>query len=189
MSSTISNIFEKGTPLGGGVQGPTQTSAFERATGGAVTQENSALVLSGGRTSSLFLAGAGKIFEGIDGLSRAKSAFNQAKLLRFDARSAEIEGEANAVSALEALNDIQATNIVASFASGIRLQGSTAVVQQVVASQADFSQALSKANAQLKAGGFRRKAAEAEDFARRTKKRAKADIFVGVVTGGASLFL
>jgi len=189
MANNLSNIFSSSPARSGELTGPSEPNAFERATGISVTQEKTALVLSGGRTSSLFLAGAGKIFEGLDGLSRAKSAFNQGKLLRFDAKSAEIEGEANAASALEALNDIQATNIVASFASGIRLQGSAAVVQQVVAGQADFSQALSKANAQLKAGGLRRKASEAEDFARRTKKRARADIFVGAVTGGASLFL
>ena len=189
MSNNISNIFSRGSPRSATIQGPTQTNAFERATGIAVNQENSALVLSGGRTSNLFFAGAGKIFQGLDGLSRAKSAFNQAKLLRFDAKSAEIKGDANATSALEALNDVQATNIVAAFASGIRLQGSAAVVQQVVASHADFSQALSKANAQLQAGGLRRKASEAEDFARRTKKRAKADLIVGSVTAAASLFL
>lgn len=189
MANNVSNIFSRGSPRSGTIQGPTQTSAFERLTKGAVTQENTSLLLSGGRTSNLFLAGVGKIFEGLDGLSRAKSAFNQEKLLRFDAKSAEIKGEANATSALEALNDVQASNIVAAFASGVRLQGSAAVVQQVVASQSDFSQALSRANAQLEAGGLRRKASEAQDFARRTKKRAQADIIVGSVTGVASLFL
>lgn len=189
MSNNLSNIFQRGTPRSGSLQGPTRTSAFEHFVDKNVTKENSALILSGGRTTSLFLAGTNKIFQGLDGLSRAKSAFNQAQLLDFDAKSAEIRGDLNAADALERLNDVQAMNIVAAFASGIRLQGSAAVVQQVVASQADFSAALSKANAALVAGGLRREARQAEDFARRTRSRAKSDIIVGAVTAGASLFL
>jgi len=189
MSSSLSNIFQRGTPRSGGLQGPTRTSAFERQSFKSINRENGALILSGGRTTSLFLAGAGKIFQGLDGLSRAKSAFNQAQLLDFDAKSAEIKGKLNAADALERLNDVQATNIVAAFASGIRLQGSAAVVQQVVASQADFSAAISKANARLVAGGLRREARQAEDFARRARSRAKANIIVGTITAGTSLFL
>lgn len=189
MSNNLSNIFQRGTPRSGSLQGPTQTNAFERQVFKSINKENGALILSGGRTTSLFLAGAGKIFQGLDGLSRAKSAFNQAQLLDFDAKSAEIKGNLNAADALERLNDVQAANIVAAFASGIRLQGSAAVVQQVVASQADFSAALSKANAALVAGGLRREARQAEDFARRTRSRAKADLIVGSVTAAASLFL
>jgi len=189
MSNNLSNIFQRGAPRSGGLQGPTRTSSFERFVDKNVTQENAATILSGGKTTSLFLAGTDKIFQGIDGLSRAKSAFNQAQLLDFDAKSAEIKGKLNAADAFERLNDVQAANIVASFASGIRLQGSTAVVQQVVSSQADFSAALSKANAALVAGGLRREAKQAEDFARRTRSRAKSDIIVGTITAGASLFL
>lgn len=189
MSNNLSNIFQRGAPRSGGLQGPTRTSAFERGVSKSISRENGALLLSGGKTTNLFLSGAGKVFEGLDGLSRAKSIFNQAKLLDFDARSAKIKGDQNAANALERLNDVQATNIVASFASGIRLQGSAAVVQQVVASQADFSIALSKANAALAAGGLRRKAREAEQFARATRSRAKADLIVGSVTAAASLFL
>jgi len=189
MSNNLSNFFEKGTPRSGDILGPTQTSAFQRTVLDQKNQERGSLILSGGRTTNLLLAGTGKIFQGLDGLSRAKSAFNQAKLLDFDAKSAEIKGESNAADALERLNDVQATNIVAAFASGIRLQGSATVVQQVVASQADFSAAISKANAALVAGGLRRQASEAEDFARRTRDRAKTDLFVGGITAAASLFL
>lgn len=189
MSNNLSNIFQKGTPRSGDLQGPTQTSQFEREFSKEKAKEGGALILSGGKTSNLFLSGVGKIFEGLEGLSRAQSARNQAEVLRFDAKSAEIKGNLNAADALERLNDVQATNIVAAFASGIRLQGSAAVVQQVVSSQADFSAALSKANAALVAGGIRRRAGEAEDFARRTKKLAKAEIIVGAVTAAGSLFL
>ncbi len=114
---------------------------------------------------------------------------NQAKLLEFDAKSAEIQGKLNSAEAFERLNDVQATNIVAAFASGIRLQGSAAVVQQAVSKQADFSAALSKTSAALVAGGLRREAKQAEDFARRTRARSKANIIVGTITAGASLFL
>ena len=189
MSNNLSNIFQRGTPRSGSLQGPTQTNAFERTVSKSITKENGALILSGGRTTSMFLAGTGKIFQGIDGLSRAKSSFNQAQLLEFDAKTAEIRGKLNSAEAFERLNDVQATNIVAAFASGIRLQGSAAVVQQEVAKQADFSAALSKTNAKLVAGGLRREARQAEDFARRTRSRAKSDIIVGAVTAGASLFL
>jgi len=185
MSNNLSNIFQRGTPRSGGLQGPTLTSAFERSVSKSVNKENIALLLSGGRTTSLFLAGTGKIFQGLDGLSRAKSAFNQAQLLQFDAKSAEIKGDLNAANALELLNDVQATNIVAAFASGIRLQGSAAVVQQVVSSQADFSAALSKANAALVAGGLRRESRQAEDFARRQRKRS----LFGAILGAGTLFL
>ena len=189
MSNNLSNIFQRGTPRSGSLQGPTQTSQFERGVNRNVTQENSALILSGGNTTNLFLAGAKKVFEGIDGLSRAKSAFNQAQLLEFDAKSAEIRGKLNSAEAFERLNDVQATNIVAAFASGIRLQGSAAVVQQAISKQADFSAALSKTSAALVAGGLRREAKQAEDFARRTRARSKANIIVGTITAGASLFL
>lgn len=189
MSNNLSNIFQRGAPRSGGLQGPTRTSAFERSFSKSISRENGALILSGGRSTNLFLAGAGKVFEGLDGLSRAKSIFNQSKLLEFDARSAKIQGDQNAVNALERLNDVQATNIVASFASGIRLQGSVAVVQQVVASQADFTSAMAKANAALAAGGLKRKAREADQFARATRSRAKADLIVGSITAAASLFL
>ena len=189
MSNNLSNILQRGTPRSGGLQGSTQTSAFERGVFKFTNKEKGALILSGGRTASLFLAGTNKIFQGLDGLSRARSAFNQAQLLDFDAKSAEIKGDLNAADALERLNDVQAANIVAAFASGIRLQGSAAVVQQVVASQADFSAALSKANAALVAGGLRREARQAEDFARRTRSRAKSGLIVGSVATAASLFL
>lgn len=189
MSNNLSNIFQKGSPRSGSLQGPTQSSSFQRSLNKSINKENGALILSGGRTTNLFLAGAGKVFQGLDGLSRAKSSFNQAQLLDFDAKSAEIKGDLNAADALERLNDVQATNIVAAFASGIRLQGSAAVVQQAVASQGDFSAALSKANASLVAGGLRREARQAEDFARRTRSRAKADIIVGTITAAGSLFL
>lgn len=189
MSNNLSNIFQKGTPRSGSLQGPTQTSQAERNIGGVANQENAALLLSGGSTSSLFFAGASKITQGIAGLSRAKSAFASARGFKFDAKSAEITGRANAAEALERLNDVQAANIVAAFASGIRLQGSVTAAQIEVASQADFSRALSKANAALVAGGKRRKASEAEDFARRTRSAAKTDIIVGAVTVAASLFL
>jgi len=194
MSNNLSNMFQRGTPTmnfprSGSSQGPSETSAFERKASDFITKENGALILSGGRTTNLFLAGTSKIFQGLDGLSRAKSAFNQAQLLDFDAKSAGIKGELNAANALERLNDVQAANIVAAFASGVRLQGSAAVVQQVVASQADFSAALSKANAALVAGGLKREARQAEDFARRTRSRAKSDLIVGAVSSAASLFL
>jgi len=50
-----------------------------------------------------------------------------------------------------------------------------------VSSQADFSAALSKANAELVAGGLRREAAVAEDFAGRLRKRAQLDMVIGSV--------
>lgn len=173
----------------GDIEEPTQESAWERTLFNKKSQQNAALILSGGKTTNLFLASAGRVFEGLDGLERSRSAFNQSNLLEFDARSAEIKGKSNALQALERLNDIQATNIVASFASGVRLQGSAAVVQQVVASQADFSAAISKANASLAAGSLRRKAGEAAEFARATKKRANEDIILGTISGATSLFL
>jgi len=144
-------------------------------------KEKAALFASGGSSGNLFLAGASKFAGGIQGLARAKSAKNQGKLLQFQAKSEEIIGEANATSALERLNDVQASNIVASFASGVRLQGSSAVVQQVVSSQADFSAALAKANAELVAGGLKREARVAFDFAGRLRKRAQFDMVIGSV--------
>lgn len=188
MSDSVSNMFQKGSPRAGQI-GPTQTSEFSRRIGSEKNQEKAALLMSGGRTSSLFLTGASKIFSGIEGLERAKGIKNQAKLLEFDAKQSEIQGQADAADALERLNDVQAANIVATFASGIALQGSATRVQETVAREADYSIAISNANAELQAAGFRRKAREQRDLARRTASRAKADIGVGIVTSAASLFL
>jgi len=174
--NNLSNIFERGTPRSGSLQGPTQTSAFERGVSKAATPENAALLLSGGKTENLLFAGGSKIAEGITGLSTAKR-------FKFKAKLAEAQGRANATDALERLNDVQAANIVASFASGVRLQGSTAVVQQVVSSQADFSAAISKANAALVAGGLRREARQA-----RRQGLLGTILGAGLLVAGGSLF-
>lgn len=142
----------------------------------AFTRENAALLLSGGKTEKLGIelgiGGASRIAQGITGLSIARR-------FKFEAKLKELQGKANATNALERLNDVQAANIVAAFASGVRLQGSTAVVQQVVSSQADFSAAVSKANAALVAGGLKRQAKLAKD-------KAIGDIIVGSVMVASS---
>jgi len=184
MPHSHNNSIQRGTARSGSLFGSgVSTSQADEDAGffSDKNKEKAALFASGGSSGNLFLAGASKFAGGLQGLARAKSAKNQGKLLRFQAKSEEIIGEANATAAIERLNDVQASNIVASFASGVRLQGSSAVVQQVVSSQADFSAALSKANALLVAGGLRREAAVAEDFAGRLRKRAQFDMIIGSV--------
>ena len=178
------NSVQRGGKRSGSLFGGSVSGGGSGEDSGLFSDDNkqkAALFASGGSSANLFLAGASKFAGGIEGLARAKSAKNQGKLLQFQAKSEEIIGEANATQALERLNDVQASNIVASFASGIRLQGSSAVVQQVVSSQADFSAALSKANAELVAGGLKREARVAFDFAGRLRKRAQFDMVIGSV--------
>lgn len=184
MPHSHNNSVQSGATRSGSLFGGSVSGGQSSADSGIFSDKNkqkAALFASGGSTGNLFLGGLSKIAGGIQGLERAKSAKNQGKLLKFQAKGEEIIGEANATQALERLNDVQASNIVASFASGVRLQGSSAVVQQVVSSQADFSAALSKANALLVAGGLRREASVAEDFAKRLKRRAQFDIAIGSI--------
>ena len=186
MTDSVSNTFQKGTPRSGSLQGPTQTSQFQR---NLPSQEQTASLLSGGGTESLFLAGASKISRGIQGLSRAKSLAASAQLFDFDAAQEVLIGKEQGIVALEALNQAQAANIVAAFSSGITASGSATQAQQDVARQASFAIRMSKAQARLKSGALRRKGRQVDDQARRMKSAAKTDIIVGSITAAASLFV
>ena len=183
MTDSVSNVFQKTTTRRQGdfkstVTGPNVPS-----------QEQTASLLSGGKTESLFLAGASRISRGLQGLSRAKSLAASAQLFEFDAAQEVLIGKEQGIIALEALNQAQAANIVATFSSGITASGSATQAQQDVARQASFSVQMSKAQARLRAGGLRRKSRQVDDQARRMKSAAKTDIIVGGFTAAASLFL
>jgi hypothetical protein len=186
MSDSLSNVFQKGTPRAGGLQGPTQTSRFER---NLPSSEQTATLLSGGKTSNLFLAGFDRINQGIAGLEIAESRFNQAQLIEFDATQEILKGKEQAGFALDALNDAQAANIVAAFASGITASGSVSQAQADVARQTSFSVQIGKAQARIRSGALKRKARQVDDLARRTRSRAKSNIIIGSITAAASLFL
>ncbi len=183
MTESVSNIFQRTTTRREGdfkstVTGPNVPSSEQTAT-----------LISGGSTGSLFLAGASKINRGIAGLERAKSLKASGELFEFDAAQEVLVGKEQGVIALDALNRMQAANIVAAFSSGITASGSAVQAQQDVARQASFSVQMSKAQARLRAGGLKRKARQVDDQARRTKSAAKTDIIVGGITAAASLFL
>jgi len=186
MSDSVGNFFQQGTPRSGGLQGPTQTSQFQRS---LPNQQQTASLISGGQTESLFLAGASKVSRGIGGLERAKSLKARGELFEFDAAQEVLIGKEQGVIALDALNQAQAANIVAAFSSGITASGSVAQAQQDVQRQASFATQMSKARAKLRAGGLKRRARQVDDQARRTKSAAKTDIIVGSITAAASLFL
>lgn len=186
MSDSLSNIFTKGAPRSGRLQGPTQTTPFERKLS---TSEKAAVIFSGGKTSNLFLAGFDRINQGIAGLDVARSQKNQAQLIDFEATQETLKGQEQANFALQTLNDVQAANIVAAFASGITASGSATRAQTDVAKQAAFSVQIGKAQTRIRSGALRRRARQVDNLSRRTKSRAKRDIIFGSVTAAASLFL
>lgn len=183
MTDTVSNIFQKTTTRRQGDFKSTVTGP------NVPTQQQTASLISGGQTESLFLAGASRISQGVAGLERAKSLKASAQLFEFDAAQEVLVGKEQGIIALEALNRAQAANIVAAFSSGITASGSASQAQRDVARQASFSIQFSKARARLAAGALTRKARQVDDQARRTKSAAKTNIIVGAVSTAASLFL
>jgi len=183
MSDSLSNIF---------TQTRTTTTGNRRSTvtGPKLpTSEQAAVIFSGGKTSNLFLSGLDRVNQGLAGLDVAKSQKNQARLIDFEATQESLKGKEQANLALQTLNEVQAANLVAAFASGITATGSAARAQTDVAKQAAFVVQLGKAQTRIRSGALKRRARQVDDLSRRTKSRAKTDIIFGSITAAASLFL
>ena len=126
-----------------------------------------------------FSGGLGLIGEGITDITQFAGRIGLSKDIRFKGEQEKIKGAAEAAAMIESFNDIQAANIVAAFASGIRLQGSAATVQQVVASKANFAIAISQSNAKIKSLALIREADRRVAEAKFKKKMAPFKIFTG----------
>ena len=143
---------------------------------------------SAGKTSfggSQFLAQAGistgfsLIDEGVQGFADYEATINSAKDLEFQAKQEELIGEQQGLSALEALNDAQAANVVEAFASGIRLQGSVTRAQTELSKDQAFITMIAKTNADIRSGVLEREATRRRAEADYNKKVAPLKIFGG----------
>ena len=128
-----------------------------------------------------FRQGVKLVEQGIEGFSDAQGLKPQSKILDFNAKQVELAGKQQGLEVLESLNDLQASNIVAAFASGIRLQGSITEGQQEAARKAGFANAISKFNADIEAGSFRREARRLRAEAKYNKQIAPLKLIAGAV--------
>lgn len=129
--------------------------------------------------SAAFSTGLGLIGEGIRDITDFSGRIGISKDIQFKGKQEKIRGELEAASMIESFNDIQAANIVAAFASGIRLQGSAATIQQTVASKANFSIAIAQSNAKIKSLALEREADRLVAEAKFKKKMAPFKILTG----------
>ena len=111
------------------------------------------------------------IFQAFNDERDARSASQR---IDFNARSAELAGKAETVSALRTLNDVQAHNVVAGFTSGGGISGSRGRVIQDVSRDAQLGFDLIRTNAEIRAGDLRQ-------TARFIRKTARFDRNVAIV--------
>lgn len=95
-----------------------------------------------------------------------RDARRTAARLDFNAKAEELIGQAQTVSALRVLNEVQANNVVAAFTSGGGLAGSRGRVIQDINRDADLAFTLIRTNAEIKAGDLRQKASIIRKVAR-----------------------
>lgn len=107
-----------------------------------------------------------------------KAARNIAARIDFNAKAEELIGKQQTVNALRDLNDVQAFNVVAGFASGGGLAGSRGRAALDVSEDADLDLSLIRTNAEIRSGELKQKA-------RIVRKIARFDRNVAV---GTSLF-
>lgn len=112
-------------------------------------------VLLGSSQQVPFVGPVVSIFQAFNDERDARSA---SRRIDFNARSAELAGKAETVSALRTLNDVQAHNVVAAFTSGGGLSGSRGRVIQDVNRDAQLGFDLIRTNAEIKAADLRQTA-------------------------------
>lgn len=132
-------------------------------------------VLLGSSQNVPFVGPAVSIFQAFNDERDARSA---SRRIDFNARSAELAGKAETVSALRTLNDVQAHNVVAGFTSGGGISGSRGRVIQDVSRDAQLGFDLIRTNAEIRAADLR----QAARFIRKTAR------FERNVAIGKSLF-
>lgn len=127
-----------------------------------------------------FSSGLSLIGGGIRDITEFSGRIGISKDIRFKGEQERIMGQQEAAAMIESVNDIQAANIVAAFASGIRLQGSAATVQQEVASKANFAIAIAQSNAKIQSLALKREADRVEAEAKFKKRMAPFKIAAGL---------
>lgn len=137
--------------------------------------------LAGSSQNVPFVGPVVSIFQAFNDERDARSA---SRRIDFNAKAAELEGKAQTVSALRALNDVQAHNVVAGFASGGGISGSRGRVIQDVNQDAQLGFDLIRTNAEIKSGDLRQKARHIRKVARFNRNVA---IGKSLFTFGASL--
>lgn len=117
-----------------------------------------------------------------------------ARIARFNADRTRVASDRIRTSMLETANNVIASNIVASYASGLRNSGSTAKANEAVRSQLDINRFFVFSDAEIKAQELERQAAFFEAQAREKREQAEDSFFgtflgvVGTVAGVAAAF-
>ena len=108
------------------------------------------------------------IFQGIEA---AEAGDIQAEQFEFDRRQALLQGRESSLRALTRLNEAQAANITAGFASGIGLSPSVARSSEALGRQFVFEDVLTRSTATIRAEQLGRGAKQARRQGRRTRGR------------------
>jgi len=135
--------------------------------------------------------------------SQAEQLEENARIADLNARRTRVASDRIRTSALEVANNVMASNLVASFASGIRNSGSAARANEAVRSQLDINRFFIFSDSEITAQEFNRKAVFFREQAEEARKQAEsagfglaldiistvAGVAAAFTTGGASLAL
>lgn len=112
----------------------------------------------------------------LGGIAAASEQRGQAELHEILGERELLRGEQEQLEIKRGLNDVLSQNIVASFASGIKVGGSPAAGMEEAARRADFELDISRSNASFKSEMFRRSSG--------ALKQSAISSIVGGVAGG-----
>lgn len=144
------------------------------AAGGAFTIGGASAAATGfGLTQGLlaFQAVEGLISPIFQGFEAAEAGNIQAEQFEFDRRQALLAGRESSLRALTRLNETQAANITAGFASGIGLSPSVARSSEELGRQFVFEDVLRRSTSTIRAEQLGRGAKQARRQGRRTRGR------------------
>lgn len=120
-----------------------------------------------------FSQGVGLIEDGVSGLANFEAAKDQfknsleaAKQFEFNAKQEEIKGRQIGANTAAEVNQIQASNFVRAFASGIQASGSVTRAQEIIGEKGARNITFARTDAAIRAGALRRAKKLKEDQAR-----------------------
>lgn len=126
--------------------------------------------------------------EGVQGYANYNAAINSTRDLEFKAKQEELVGKQQSLAALIKLNDAQAANMVATYSSGLRAQGSIVRGQTKLSREQATITGLALTNARIKSGVLEREARRVKAEAKYNRDVAPLKIVAGAVimyfTGG-----
>ncbi len=163
-----------------------EKSSFSKASdnsfsSGAGAQKTGGTSFGEGLSSAQASGGLDLIAEGITDITESGENKVKARNIEFAARQEEIKGIQVAANFLEEHNDIQASNIVLSFAQGRQLTGSVVSIRQELGLKAARSTRIVKLDQRLKTLALERQAKYLRSVAKWQKVVGPLKIVGGIV--------